>query len=280
MTEHLFSTDNLTEERSMNGRREVYLTLEEADADLGEVLDGLPRVAEPYEVRKAALLGLRRALAAEAKADRLKVALRAANERSFARLVRRTADLRRIVDAVNRGVEPDVDADSLSVEDITLAIGRIIAERDELLWDQAFTTAEAAGKVPKDAPAPTHANDGGSPNPPAGYDTAGVIEALGPDAATVTNEQGGKQSGLPGRCDCLPPLAVLDVARVLKHGTEKYGKDNWHKIGVDEHLDHMLHHAFAHLAGDAADNHLGHMACRALMALEIHHMNRRKGVAA
>lgn len=95
------------------------------------------------------------------------------------------------------------------------------------------------------------------------------VTGVGSDAATVTNKAGGRQSLVPYRMDLLPPLATLDVAGVLKHGAEKYGEKNWHAISVREHLNHMLVHAFAYLAGDTSDAHLSHAACRALMALEI-----------
>lgn len=92
---------------------------------------------------------------------------------------------------------------------------------------------------------------------------------VGPEAETVTNEQGGKQSKVEYRVDLMPPLATLQIAQVLKHGADKYGENNWHAISVKEHLNHMLIHTIAYLAGDKQDDHLGHMACRAMMALEI-----------
>ncbi len=96
-----------------------------------------------------------------------------------------------------------------------------------------------------------------------------VVAGLGPDAPTETNSKGGRQSALPYRADLLPAQATLAVAAVLKTGADKYGETNWHAISVREHLNHVLTHAFAYLAGDASDDHLAHMACRALMALEI-----------
>jgi tagatose-1,6-bisphosphate aldolase non-catalytic subunit AgaZ/GatZ len=66
-------------------------------------------------------------------------------------------------------------------------------------------------------------------------------------------------------------MAILDVAAVLKYGADKYGDNNWRKIPTQDHLNHALAHIFAYLQGDKGDHHLGHAACRTLMALEISH---------
>lgn len=96
-----------------------------------------------------------------------------------------------------------------------------------------------------------------------------VVDGVGPDAETVTNASGGKQSGSPYRCDLLPPLAALAVAKVLKSGADKYGAHNWHAIPTVDHLNHAMVHLFAALAGDTQDDHIEHAACRMLMSLEI-----------
>lgn len=99
--------------------------------------------------------------------------------------------------------------------------------------------------------------------------TAGVrVHGVGPDAPTSVNEQGGRQSEAFYRCDLLPAAATLHIAGILKGGAEKYGENNWRKISVKENLNHALTHIFALLAGDPQDDHLGHAACRMLMALE------------
>lgn len=95
-----------------------------------------------------------------------------------------------------------------------------------------------------------------------------LISGVGPDAPTVVNEKGAKQSATGRRADLLPPLALLRVAEVLHHGAEKYGANNWRGIAEPDHLNHALIHLLAHLAGDRQDDHLGHLACRVLMALE------------
>lgn len=95
------------------------------------------------------------------------------------------------------------------------------------------------------------------------------ISGVGPDAPTVANEAGGKQSACEySLVDSFPHRAVLDVSRIVKEGLKKYEPDNWRKISRRDHINHALVHLFAMLAGDFQDDHLGHAACRILMAME------------
>lgn len=102
-----------------------------------------------------------------------------------------------------------------------------------------------------------------------------VIAGVGPDAPTVTNDKGGKQSASPYRVDLLPPKALLAVAEVVAIGAKKYAKNNWKLISIDDHLSHAGQHLLAYLAGDESDDHMGHFACRALFALEMHREGHR-----
>lgn len=92
--------------------------------------------------------------------------------------------------------------------------------------------------------------------------------SLGPDAEITTNAQGGKQSATLGRFDLLPAHAVMRVAQVLQHGASRYSVNNWRKIPMESHINHALQHIFALMDGDLHDDHLGHAACRIMMALE------------
>ncbi len=94
------------------------------------------------------------------------------------------------------------------------------------------------------------------------------IEGVGPDAPTVTLPNGAKQSATPARLDLIPMLALLHVGAILQEGAAKYGEKNWVGIPVVQHLNKMLIHAAAFLAGDTQDDHIGHLCCRAQMALE------------
>lgn len=95
------------------------------------------------------------------------------------------------------------------------------------------------------------------------------LSPLSPAAPTVTNAAGGKQSDVGVRMDLVPPKALLQVAQVLKHGAEKYGEKNWESLSIPEILNHVLVHLYGYLDGNTEDDHLGHAACRILMALEL-----------
>lgn len=96
-----------------------------------------------------------------------------------------------------------------------------------------------------------------------------ISEIASPDAATHTNEKGGSQSDIPVRFDLIDAKAMFEMAKVLDHGAKKYGADNWRLIDVDDHLNHLLMHTFAYLAGDKTDDHLSHILCRATFALGV-----------
>ena len=95
-----------------------------------------------------------------------------------------------------------------------------------------------------------------------------AVAGVGPDAPTVVSKNGAKQSGSPYRCDLLPALASLHIASILKYGAEKYGDNNWRGLTVADHINHAITHILAFQVGDKSDDHLGHAACRMLMALE------------
>lgn len=97
-----------------------------------------------------------------------------------------------------------------------------------------------------------------------------VIQGVGKDAETVVNELGGKQSKVLYRFDLLDPQAMFKMTKVLKEGFDKYGgNENWRNISVNEHLNHLLIHAYAYLAGDKSDEHLSHIMCRAMFAQAV-----------
>lgn len=94
-----------------------------------------------------------------------------------------------------------------------------------------------------------------------------MIKGVGKDEPTVVNEQGGKQSKVHYRFDLADPKAMFAMCKVLKEGADKYGDDeNWRRIPINDHLNHLIIHAYAYLAGDRQDDHLSHIMCRALFA--------------
>lgn len=93
-----------------------------------------------------------------------------------------------------------------------------------------------------------------------------IADVAAPNAPTHENEKGGKQSHIPVRFDLVDGKAMFAMAAVLHEGAEKYGENNWRLIDVDDHLNHLIMHAYAYLAGDRSDQHLSHIMCRAMFA--------------
>lgn len=93
-----------------------------------------------------------------------------------------------------------------------------------------------------------------------------ISEIVGPDRPTETNYNGGSQSSVPVRFDLIDAKALFSMAKVLKEGADKYGAENWRLIPIKDHLNHLIMHAYAYLAGDESDEHLSHIMCRATFA--------------
>ncbi len=98
---------------------------------------------------------------------------------------------------------------------------------------------------------------------------AQIAAIVSPDAPMTTNEKGGSQSDIPVRFDLIDGKALFEMAKVLDYGAKKYGADNWRLIDVNDHLNHLLMHTYAYLAGDRTDEHLSHILCRATFALGV-----------
>lgn len=95
------------------------------------------------------------------------------------------------------------------------------------------------------------------------------IKGVGPDSPMVTTQGGGKQSDIPYRCDLFPAGAYLHVSAILAEGAKKYSEWNWVNVPFGDHINHVLTHIKAYGAGDRSDDHIGHAACRMMMALEL-----------
>lgn len=93
-----------------------------------------------------------------------------------------------------------------------------------------------------------------------------MIQDMGPDIPSVYNEKGAGQSDLPYRFDLIDGPALFKMAEVLSEGAKKYGENNWRGIEMEDHLNHLIAHAYAYLAGDTSDDHLSHIMCRAMFA--------------
>lgn len=94
-------------------------------------------------------------------------------------------------------------------------------------------------------------------------------EVTSPNAPTTVNDQGGAQSLIKVRFDLVDGPAMFQMAAVLHDGAVKYGEDNWRKIPVADHINHLIMHSYAYLAGETSDAHLSHIMCRSMFAQAV-----------
>lgn len=60
-----------------------------------------------------------------------------------------------------------------------------------------------------------------------------------------------------GRCDLLPPKALLRLARHFEAGAVKYGDRNWEKgIPIHSFIDSALRHILKYMDGQTDEDHL------------------------
>lgn len=72
-----------------------------------------------------------------------------------------------------------------------------------------------------------------------------------------------------GRCDLLPPLALLRLARHFEAGAEKYGDRNWEKgIPLHSFIDSAIRHVLRYMAGHDDEDHLCAAAWNLICAME------------
>lgn len=97
-----------------------------------------------------------------------------------------------------------------------------------------------------------------------------IVKGVSKDEPVEVNEKGGAQSKVLYATHLVDPLAFFEMCKVLDEGDKKYrhlgGWENWRNIPIAEHLNHMIIHAYAYLAGDTSDEHLSHIMCRAMFA--------------
>lgn len=92
-------------------------------------------------------------------------------------------------------------------------------------------------------------------------------EVYSPEAPTIINDKGGKQSDVGCRVDLICPKTLIRVGQILDAGAKKYGENNWKQIDIPDHLNHALIHILGYLEGNTDDDHLGHAMCRIMFAL-------------
>ena len=73
----------------------------------------------------------------------------------------------------------------------------------------------------------------------------------------------------------IPPIAELEMARVLTFGASKYGRENWRHVdgASDRYLDAMMRHINSYRQGEQNDpesgiSHLAHVMCCAAFLIE------------
>lgn len=96
-----------------------------------------------------------------------------------------------------------------------------------------------------------------------------ISRIAGKDAPIVFNKNGAGQSHVPARFDLVDGKAMFAMAAVLHEGACKYGANNWRGITIEDHLNHLIMHAYAYLSGDRSDEHLSHIMCRAMFAQAV-----------
>ncbi len=70
------------------------------------------------------------------------------------------------------------------------------------------------------------------------------------------------------RMDLIPYKALLHIGGVMGEGCPKHGEQAWRKHPAQHHINRAMAHICNHQTGDTTEDHLGHAACRLLMALE------------
>lgn len=72
-----------------------------------------------------------------------------------------------------------------------------------------------------------------------------------------------------GRCDLLPPRALLRLARHFEAGAEKYGDRNWEQgIPISSFIDSGIRHILKYMAGETDEDHLVAAAWNLICAQE------------
>lgn len=66
--------------------------------------------------------------------------------------------------------------------------------------------------------------------------------------------------------NCEELQQVINIAKILQYGADRYAPNNWRLIPEEEHINHALIHIVAHIAGDRQDDHINHALCRLMMA--------------
>ncbi|NPV89290.1 MAG: hypothetical protein HPY50_00760 [Firmicutes bacterium] len=84
------------------------------------------------------------------------------------------------------------------------------------------------------------------------------------ESGAVRDMQEGK-----GRCDLLPPMAILRLARHFEAGAKKYGDRNWEKgIPINSFIDSAIRHIMKYMDHQEDEDHLCAAAWNLMCAME------------
>jgi len=73
-----------------------------------------------------------------------------------------------------------------------------------------------------------------------------------------------------GRCDLLPPRAILRLAKHFENGCKKYGDRNWEKgIPINCFIDSAIRHTMKYMIGQTDEDHLVAAAWNLMCAMEL-----------
>lgn len=92
------------------------------------------------------------------------------------------------------------------------------------------------------------------------------------------NEETFEGGGIAGKeeyaFDMIDAEAMLAMARVMWE-TAQTGRprDNWRKLPVSVHINHLLIHVFKFMRGDRDEDHLAHAMGRAFMTWSVNYRN-------
>ena len=90
-----------------------------------------------------------------------------------------------------------------------------------------------------------------------------IKEAADP---TAIHRSAGVNDEYGFRFDLVDGPAMYEMCHVLYTGEKKYGKDNWRRYEIENHLNHIIAHCYAYLAGNRDDSHLANIMCNAMFA--------------
>lgn len=85
----------------------------------------------------------------------------------------------------------------------------------------------------------------------------------------TTNDRGGSQSRTRAAFHLIPSIVLFKLGETLNMGEKKYGRNNWQKISVEDHLNHAIQHIYGFLGGDSTEDHLTHALARLCFSLAM-----------